>query len=96
YEVSGNASGKLNIVYYNAQGSATTLTNVSLPWSKEITVENSAAYAGFTISAAGGGAGTAGQSVTAKLYAGGVVKKSQTATVDNNGYVQIGPLMHYF
>ena len=96
YELTGTAAGKLNVVYYDAQGTATTVTNVMLPWSKEITVASGVAYAGVTATAVVNGGSTAGQTVSAKLYAGGVVKKSQAATVDNNGYFTIGPLMFYF
>lgn len=96
YELTGNATGKMNIVYYDAQGNATTLTNITLPWTKEITAATTTAYAGITVTAVVNGGSSAGQTITAKLYSGGSVKKSQSATVDNNGYFNIGPLMFYF
>lgn len=93
YEITGNYSGKLVIVYSNEHGAAETVMSASLPWSKEITLEtvNTGAYSANTDTP-----GIAGQTATAKIIVGGEVKKTETQTADENGRINFSILSYTF
>lgn len=93
YEVSGNYTGKLNVVYTNASGNAETATAVTLPWSKELTLQNSVQAIAFTSNTTSTSTlGVAGQTATAKIRVGGNEKATQSKTADTNGHIQFGSL----
>lgn len=97
YELTGNYTGKLTIVYTNASGVNENVTYATLPWSKEITVSNDVLSVAFTSSTTSTSTlGVKDQTVTAKLYVGGVVKKSTTSTADVNGQVTLGAMAYVF
>lgn len=96
YEVKGNYLGQLTAVYYNASGVTVTETVTSLPWSKTLIVDPSVMGVGFTVASVVGAGGQTGQSVTANLYSGSVLKKTATQATDNNGYVNMGGLSIVF
>lgn len=99
YEITGNYSGKLTIVYTNATGVNETITGISLPWTKEVTVTKQGAVSvGFTAATpvSQGSFGVSGQTAVARLYANSVEKQNATQTADNNGAVMFGVLSHVF
>ncbi|GAB0155222.1 hypothetical protein CHRYSEOSP005_04830 [Chryseobacterium sp. Alg-005] len=69
YEVTGNYSGKLNISYIGASGSAHVVDINQLPWSKEFKLEAGVPNAvGFQVGNPGPPSGASGQTMTLKLY----------------------------
>lgn len=82
YEVTGNATGSFNTTYFTESGAGTFEMFSSLPWSKEMTMQPSVSAIGFNVTVSGA---TPGQTITAKIYVGGVVKREGTATVATNG-----------
>ena len=82
YEITGNATGTFDATYITGSGSGTNEKPASLPWSKEIVLQNSLTT--VTLNSAVLQA-TPGKTITAKIYVGGVVKKEQTATVQSDG-----------
>lgn len=97
YEISGNYTGKLNIVYTDEAGSFQTVTNVSLPWNKSFTAGTAVQAVTFTAGTTSTSTvGVAGQTATAKLYIGTVVKQNVTQTADGTGRIQFNSIMHTF
>lgn len=97
YDISGNYSGKLTIVYSNENGDFVTITNVSLPWSKKLTVQSGTATATITASTTSTSTvGVPGQTATAKILAGAAVKLSDVRTADGSGRIQIPSLVFTF
>jgi hypothetical protein len=70
YEVSGSMGTLDHLSYTNATGGDTSEDDVSLPWSKTITV--SSGYVALNATDFDGG------SVTVKLYVNGTVQESET------------------
>lgn len=93
YEVTGNAVGNFQVTYFTATGSATNESFTSIPWSKEVTVQNDVAAIAFNASVSGA---TPGQTLTAKIYVGGVVKREGTSVVQNNGIAVIAVPTYVF
>jgi hypothetical protein len=93
YEITGNFSGEILIVYTSASGGSSNATITSLPWSVEITVEDDVLGVAAT---AGGNSGTAGQTATLKIYAGGKVVESGSDTADSDGIISLSPGAHTF
>jgi len=91
YEITGNATGTFDATYITASGSGANETPASLPWSKEIVVQNSVTTVSFNAAVIGA---TPGKTITAKIYVGGIVKKEQTATVQSNGTAIIAALTY--
>lgn len=94
YEITGNFTGKLLIVYNDNVNGNTLVTDVTLPWSKEITYGNNVSAIGI-----GGNAsvvGVAGQTVTVKIYSGGSVVRSGTATAGALGEITLPALTFTF
>lgn len=99
YEITGNYTGKLNVVYTNATGANESISGVTMPWSKEVTVTKTGPIAvGFTAGTQGGpgAAGVPGQTGTIRLYANGVEKQNATQTADSYGTITFGALSHVF
>lgn len=74
YEITGNFTGKLTIIYNDNVNGNTVVNDVTLPWTKEITYNSNVQGIGI-----GGNAstmGTPGQTVTLKVYAGSKLIKS--------------------
>jgi hypothetical protein len=88
YEITGSATGSFTMVYTNASGALENITVQSLPWSKEVTVQNSVQTVAFSSS----GSTTMGKSAVANLYIGGVVKQSANLTSDANGILAFAGL----
>jgi hypothetical protein len=90
YEISGNYSGKINIVYTTTNGSLQTQTLASVPWSKVLTV--GATVPAVTLNASTASTSTVGvpgETITAKIYIGGQEKASGSSTAGADGRVNI-------
>lgn len=97
YEITGNYSGKFNIVFTNASGVAETLIAVALPWTKELTVQNSVQAVVLVASTSSTSTvGVLGQTATAKLYVGGEVKQTVDKTADATGSIVFNNLSFYY
>lgn len=97
YEITGNYTGKLNIIYTDEAGNSQTVTNVSLPWNKSFTAGNAVQTVTLTASTTSTGTvGLSGQNATAKLYIGSVVKQNVTQTADATGRIQFGIITYIF
>jgi Mycobacterium membrane protein len=83
YEVTGTFTGKLNIVYLDNVSGNTLVSDVSLPWLKELTYGTN--VSGIGISGQATAVGVAGQNAILKIYSGGTVVKSGTVTAGNLG-----------
>ena len=82
YEVIGNFSGELDATFNRNTDEGEAIK--ALPWTKEfITAQGTT---GVTLIVDGIG-GVAGQTLTLKIYVGGVVKKEFTATASSNGNI---------
>lgn len=94
YEITGTFSGKLNIVYNDNVNGNTTLTNITLPWTKEINYGSNVMAIG--IGAQANTTGITGQTATLKIYSGGVVAKTSTATAGSLGEILIPTITYQF
>lgn len=94
YEITGNFTGKLTIIYNDNVNGNTFVTNASLPWTKEITYPNN--VAGIGISAQASTSGTPGQTATMKIYSGGNVVKTSSATAGSLGELSLPPISYTF
>jgi uncharacterized protein YceK len=97
YEVFGNYTGKVTIVYSTETGSFETITNVSLPWSKTVDINSSVSTATIGMSTTSTSTvGVQGQTATIKTLVNNVVKKNEMGMADANGRIQISNVVHYF
>jgi hypothetical protein len=94
YEITGNFSGKLDIIIGDNESGYQTIYNVAVPWSKEVIYKSSVISVGLGIASATEGA--AGQTAVLKIYSGGNVVKSANGTATSDGYLVIPPLSHSF
>jgi len=84
YEITGNFSAPLNVTYITASGGATSAEVTSLPWTLSFTADAASTGAGFN---AGGFGGTAGQTISLKVYQGGELKSTTNAVADSDGII---------
>ncbi|MGV3695800.1 MmpS family transport accessory protein [Flavobacterium sp.] len=82
YEVTATTGGSFNVIYFTATGSATPENFTAVPWTKEVTMQSNVQAVTFNASVANA---TPGQTITSKVYVGGVVKRQGTSTVQANG-----------
>ena len=95
YELSGNYSGTLGLVYTNQDGAAQIEDNITLPWSKELTVGgNGMQVVLLTASTEVGGFGQPGETITGKIYVGGDLKETATVNSTNTGYISLNNLAY--
>lgn len=94
YEITGSFSGKLDVIYNDNVNGNTHLTNVSLPWTKEIKYSSNIITIG--IGAQASTTGASGQTATIKIYSGGVVVKTSTATAGSAGEILIPTIAYQF
>lgn len=92
YEITGNFTGKLTIIYNDNVNGNTVLNDVLLPWSKEITYADN--IQGIGIGGSSSTMGTPGQTATLKIYADGKVKVTDTKTAGQVGELSL-PTMSY-
>jgi hypothetical protein len=95
FEISGNFSGKLLLVYTREDGNGnTTVNDVSVPWSRELVYASNVKTIGV-----GGNAsavGVAGQKITFKIYSGNSLVVSGDATAGSLGEIVIPALTFSF
>lgn len=91
YELSGTYSGTLIVVYTNSDGVNQIEDNISLPWSKEITLTNPSATTAIVLTAGSevSGAGQANEVVTGKIFIGSDLKKTATVNTTSIGYASL-------
>ncbi len=91
YELSGTYSGTLIVVYTNSDGVNQIEDNISLPWSKEITLTNPSATTAIVLTAGSevNGAGQANEVVTGKIFIGSDLKKTATVNTTSIGYASL-------
>jgi hypothetical protein len=94
YELTGNFTGKLTIIYNDNVNGNTIVSEVSLPWSKEITYANN--IQGIGIGGSSTSFGTPGQTATLKIYANGIVKVTDTRTAGFAGELSLPTLSYNF
>ncbi|MES2652525.1 MAG: MmpS family transport accessory protein [Bacteroidota bacterium] len=94
YEVTGNFTGKLVIVYSDNVSGNTVVSEVTLPWTKEITYASNIHVIG--IGGSSSSVGVPGQNATLKIYAGGVVKASQTTSAGTVGELSLATIAYDF
>lgn len=94
YEITGNFSGKMLIVYTDNTGNLTTLTDISLPWSVEIDYPTSVLTIG--ISGQASATGISGQTATLKIYVNGSAVASDTKSAGSLGELAFTTLTHTF
>lgn len=85
YEITGNYTGKLNIVTNSNIGTMDSYNDISVPWTKELTYPDNVIFVGI-----GGNSSTvgiAGQTVTLKVYSGGNLIYTKIVTAGTNGLI---------
>jgi hypothetical protein len=87
YEITGNFSGKLDVVYSDNVNGTTQVSNVAVPWSKEIQYSSNVMTVG--IGAQASVVGSPGQTATIKIYSNGNVVKTSAATAGSSGEIII-------
>ena len=94
YEITGNFTGKLTVTYTDNTGANTTLQNVSLPWSKEVSYPANVLSVG--VGAQASVLGTAGQTAAMKIYYNNTLVKSTSATAGSMGEIVLPAIAHVF
>ena len=83
--------------YTDESGNFQTLTNVSLPWNRSFTAGSTVQAVTLTASTTSTSTvGVSGQTATAKLYIGTVLKQNVTQTSDATGRIQFSSITHTF
>lgn len=96
YEITGNYSGHLLVVYNDNVSGNTTLTVTALPWRKDVSYAASIRGIGIGGNGSSGKLGVSGQSASLKIYVSGNVVKSSNASADANGGINLPALAHTF
>lgn len=97
YEITGNYTGKLFVAFTTANGGVDNATVNALPWTKEITYNNTVAGIGFSGNTVVGQPGLAGQSATVKVYSGGNIVVTEAASFANgNGIINLPSTTYIF
>ena len=96
FEITGNYSGHIFIVYSDNISGNTSATITSLPWSKTIDYPNSVVGIGISGNAVTTNPGIAGQSVSLKIYNGTTVVSQSNKTADANGLFNFNTLTYIF
>ena len=96
FEITGNYSGHIFIVYNDNISGNTSATITSLPWSKTIDYPNSVVGIGISGNAVTTNPGIAGQPVSLKIYNGTTVVSQSSKTADANGLFNFNTLTYIF
>jgi hypothetical protein len=96
YEITGNYSGPLFVVYNDNVSGNTTLTVSTLPWRKDVTYSANVQGIGISSNSANGQQGAAGQTASLKIYVGNTIVQSSNAVADVNGSINLPPLAYVF
>jgi hypothetical protein len=86
YEVTGNFAGKITAAATTNNGISEIIEINKLPWTLELTAKDS--IKSLFVTATGTG-GMAGQTVTLKIYVGGKVVSTSTATALSGGIITV-------
>ncbi|MCK7555741.1 hypothetical protein MKQ70_12220 [Chitinophaga sedimenti] len=83
------------VSYTNAGGAQQIETDVTLPWSKSVTVAGSGITpVGLLATSMTTGFGAPGQAVSGKIIVGSSTKANATVNTTAQGYMSFGPLHH--
>jgi hypothetical protein len=96
YEITGNYTGKLTVVYNDNASGNTVVNNVTLPFIKEITYPATVTAIGIGGHSNTPTPGAPGQTVTMKIYSGGNVVKTASATAGSLGELTLPTMAHLF
>lgn len=94
YEITGNFTGKLTIVYNDNINGNTVSNNDSIPWTKQLRLPLSVVAIG--IGAQSSVRGLSGQTVTLKIYSSNNAVKTSTATAGSVGEIAIPTIAYIF
>lgn len=92
YELTGNYSGQISFISSDNLGNNEMVTVTALPWTREKTYASNIMGIGMGGNSVMGHLGQSGQTVTVKIYAGGKLVRSGTATADVNGILSLPAL----
>ena len=96
FEITGNYSGHIFIVYNDNISGNTSLTVTSLPWSKTIDYPNTVVGIGISGNAVTSNSGVAGQTASLKIYNGTNILSESNKTADANGLFNFNTLTYIF
>lgn len=96
YEITGNYSGPLFVVYNDNVSGNTTLTVSALPWRKDVTYSTNVQGIGISSNSANSQQGAPGQTASLKIYVANTVVQSSSAVADANGTINLPPLAYVF
>ncbi|MGF2414639.1 hypothetical protein [Ferruginibacter sp.] len=94
YEIAGNYTGKLAVVYNDNVSCNTVLNNVSVLWSKEVTYSQS--VTGIGIGAQASMTGILGQTATLKIYVNGTEVKRSSGSAGSSGELILPTIAYIF
>ncbi len=94
YEITGNFTGKFDVIYSDNINGATRIANVALPWSKEVTYESKVLSVG--IGAQASTAGAPAQTATIKIYRDETVVKTTSAASGSLGEMVLPTISYSF
>lgn len=84
YEITGNYTGKLNILTTTNTAAMVSYNDISVPWTKEITYPDNVMGVGIGGNSSAT-AGVVGQTITLKVFSGDNLIYTKSATADANG-----------
>lgn len=87
YEITGNYSGEMVVVYSDEGGNQQIAEAESLPWSKSVTVDGDVPVIVLGASSSVSNPGEEGETVLLKIYRGDKVVEESTATAISDGYM---------
>lgn len=96
YEITGNYSGKLDIITSTNTAAIVQYNGTAVPWTKEITYPNNVMGVGIGGNSTGSNPGVAGQTITLKIFSGGKLLDTKAATADVNGIISVPPYSFVF
>ncbi len=96
FEITGNYTGHIFLVYNDNVSGNNSLTITSLPWEKTIAYPNSVVGIGISGNAVTTNPGVAGQTVSLKVYNGTTVVSQSNKTADANGLFNFDTLTYIF
>lgn len=96
YEITGNYTGNLLVVYSDNLSGPTTLTVTALPWRKDVNYPSATQAVGLGTNGSLTKLGVPGQTVSLKIYVSGTAVKTASAAADVNGGINPPSLGHNF
>lgn len=96
FEITGNFTGHIFVVYNNNVTGNTSETITSLPWSKTIQYPSNVTGIGISGNAVMQNPGVAGQTASLKIHYNNVVVGQSNAIADSNGLFSFNPMAFIF